>query len=147
MSDPEAGDGRAPLPLPDPDGYFFPAGSGSRHQIFPGVEIRTTAGKGLMLSVVHFEPGSVVAEHAHPHEQMGILIEGHLEFTVGGVTRRLGPGDLCESPAASSTASAPSTARPSRSTCSTRSEKTICNSVQLAVREEPISLDAGYPFG
>lgn len=94
-------DSRATEPqntLPDPDGYFHPAGSGSRHEIFPGVEIRTTAGKGVMLSVVRFEPGSVVAVHAHPHEQMGMMIEGRLEFTVGGVTRTLGPGDIWRIP-------------------------------------------------
>src|SRR5262249_34390561 len=84
--------------LPDPAGYFHPAGSGSRHVIFPGVEIRTTAGKGLMLSVVRLEPGSVVTDHAHPHEQMGMLLEGQVEFTVGGVTRVLGPGDIWRIP-------------------------------------------------
>ena len=78
--------------------YFFTAGSGSRHVIFPGVEIRTTAGREIMLSVVRFEPNSVVAEHAHPHEQMGMLISGHLEFTVGGKTRVLGPGDIWRIP-------------------------------------------------
>jgi quercetin dioxygenase-like cupin family protein len=96
MIDPAPGE--EPASLPDPDGYFHPAGSGSRHEIFPGVEIRTTAGRGIMLSVVHLEPGSVVADHAHPHEQMGILLEGRLEFTVGGVTRVLGPGDLWRIP-------------------------------------------------
>ncbi len=84
--------------LPDPDGYFLPAGSGSQHVIFPGVEIRTTAGKGVMLSVVRFEPESVVTDHEHPHEQMGMLLEGQLEFTVGGVTRLLGPGDIWRIP-------------------------------------------------
>jgi quercetin dioxygenase-like cupin family protein len=78
--------------------YFLPAGSGSRHVIFPGVEILTTAGKNLMLSVVRFEPRSVVADHSHPHEQMGILLEGKLEFTVGNVTRLLGPGDMWRIP-------------------------------------------------
>jgi len=85
-------------PNDDAVSYFIPAGSGSHHRIFPGVEIRTTAGDGLMLSVVAFEPGSVVLEHAHPHEQMGILISGRLEFTVGGVTRILGPGDIWRIP-------------------------------------------------
>jgi quercetin dioxygenase-like cupin family protein len=80
------------------DSYFLPAGSGSRHVIFPGVEILTTAGKNLMLSVVRFEPRSVVAEHSHPHEQMGILLEGRLEFTVGNVTRLLAPGDIWRIP-------------------------------------------------
>ena len=65
---------------------------------YRGVEIRTTAGKGLMLSVVRLEPGSVVTDHAHPHEQMGILLKGQLEFTVGGVTRLLGPGDMWRIP-------------------------------------------------
>jgi quercetin dioxygenase-like cupin family protein len=78
--------------------YFLPAGSGSRHVIFPGVEILTTAGTNLMLSVVRFAPRSVVAEHSHPHEQMGILLEGRLEFTVGDVTRVLGPGDIWRIP-------------------------------------------------
>jgi quercetin dioxygenase-like cupin family protein len=78
--------------------YFIPAGSGSRHQIFPGVEIHTAAGTNLMLSVVHLQRDSVVLDHAHPHEQMGILLEGRLEFTVGGVTRLLGPGDIWRIP-------------------------------------------------
>jgi quercetin dioxygenase-like cupin family protein len=79
-------------PLTDP-GYFIPAGQGSKHRIFPGVEICTVAGGSLMLSVVNLEPGSVVPDHSHPHEQMGLLLSGRLEFTVGGVTRTLGPGD------------------------------------------------------
>ncbi|MGD0043980.1 MAG: cupin domain-containing protein [Isosphaeraceae bacterium] len=78
--------------------YFLPAGSGSRHLIFPGVEIRTTAGYQLMLSVVRFEPGSAVPDHSHPHEQMGMMISGRLEFTVDDTTRVLGPGDIWRIP-------------------------------------------------
>ena len=80
------------------ESYFIPANSGSRHVIFPGVEIRTAAGTNLMLSVVRLEPESVVLDHSHPHEQMGYLIEGRLEFTVGGITRHLGPGDIWRIP-------------------------------------------------
>jgi len=78
--------------------YFLAAGSGSRHLIFPGVELRAVAGTNLMLSVVRLKPGSVVRDHSHPHEQMGILIEGRLEFTIGGVTRILVPGDMWRIP-------------------------------------------------
>jgi len=78
--------------------YFVLAGSGSRHLIFPGVEIRTTAGRQLMLSVVRLEPGSVVPDHSHPHEQMGMMISGRLEFTVNDTTRILGPGDIWRIP-------------------------------------------------
>jgi quercetin dioxygenase-like cupin family protein len=94
----DAGSGGDGQTAPEENRYFISAGSGSMHEIFPGVEIRTTAGKGLMLSVVKLEPGSVVREHAHPHEQMGYLLEGRLEFTIGGVTRLLGPGDMWRIP-------------------------------------------------
>jgi len=96
MTGPAASQDQGCLHLPE--AYFMPAGFGSRHLIFPGVEIRTAAGMNLMLSIVRFEPESVVTDHSHPHEQMGILLEGKLEFTVGGVTRLLGPGDMWRIP-------------------------------------------------
>ena len=83
---------------PPESAYFISAGQGSRHAIFPGVEILTNAGRGLMLSLVNFEPGSLVPDHSHPHEQMGMMVSGRLEFTVGGVTRTLGPGDVWRIP-------------------------------------------------
>jgi quercetin dioxygenase-like cupin family protein len=76
------------------DRYFVLADAGVRQNLFPGVSICTVAGQALMLSMVTFEPDSVVPDHAHPHEQMGVMISGRLEFTVGGVTRVLGPGDF-----------------------------------------------------
>jgi quercetin dioxygenase-like cupin family protein len=87
-----------PAGTPSPESFFVAAGTGSHHRIFPGVEIRTTACKHLMLSVVHLEDRSVVLDHSHPHEQMGILISGRLEFTIGGITRVLGPGDIWRIP-------------------------------------------------
>ena len=92
--EPDASDRAHHAPQP----YFLSAGTGSKHVIFPGVEILTAAGKNLMLSVVQFEPHSVVLEHSHPHEQMGILLEGRVEFTIGGETRLLGPGDMWRIP-------------------------------------------------
>ncbi|HPD17008.1 MAG TPA: cupin domain-containing protein [Planctomycetota bacterium] len=46
------------------------------------------------MTFVHwrFEPGQVIAPHAHPHEQVATVIAGDLELTVGEDTRRLGPG-------------------------------------------------------
>lgn len=78
---------------PTAEDYFVASDAGSRHTIFPGVQIQTMAGDQIMLSLVTFEPDSVVLEHSHPHEQVGMLLSGNLEFTVGGVTRTLGPGD------------------------------------------------------
>ena len=36
--------------------------------------------------------------HSHPHEQMGMMISGRLEFTVDDTTRVLGPGDIWRIP-------------------------------------------------
>ena len=93
-TDPESEPSGAPLA----DYYFVAAGAGTHRQLFPGVEIRATAGEGLMLSLVHLEPGSVVLEHSHPHEQMGMMISGRAEFTIGGVTRIIGPGEMWRIP-------------------------------------------------
>jgi quercetin dioxygenase-like cupin family protein len=80
------------------DSYFIKAGEGHQILPFPGIEIRTTSGDQIMLSVVTLDAGSVVPEHSHPHEQMGMMISGQLEFTIGSVTRIVEPGDLWRIP-------------------------------------------------
>lgn len=83
----------------DPDRpYFYRGDQGRRRPLFPGVDIRTVAGDSMMLSVVRFEPDSVVPDHSHPHEQMGLLVSGRLAFTVGGVTEILEAGDMWRIP-------------------------------------------------
>jgi quercetin dioxygenase-like cupin family protein len=82
-----------------PTSWFFPAAElCSRHTIFPGVHIRTIAAEKMMLSVVDLEPHAVVEEHHHPHEQVGMLLEGEADFIVGGQRRTLRPGDLYRIP-------------------------------------------------
>lgn len=63
-------------------------------EIFPGVTIRTIWGEKIMLSFVHFEPFAVVPPHSHPHEQMGVLLEGAFEFTIGDETKVLRKGEV-----------------------------------------------------
>ena len=84
-------------PKPD-DAYFVPDGQGACRTLFPGVSIRANAGRSIMLSVVTFEPDALVPEHSHPHEQLGVMLSGRAEFTVGSVTRTLGPGDQWKIP-------------------------------------------------
>ena len=62
--------------------------------IFPGVEIYTKAGEQMMLSYVVFQPGAIVEEHSHPHEQVGVVVEGSARFIVNGVERVLTRGDM-----------------------------------------------------
>lgn len=74
--------------------YFKNRDDCSQHEIFPGVNIFTTSCKEMMLSWVTFEPGAVVEEHSHPHEQVGMVVEGRAHFFVGDEDRILGPGDM-----------------------------------------------------
>ncbi len=78
--------------------YYSRATDGSHHEIFPGVHIYTAAAERMMLSLVEFEPGAVVKDHSHMHEQVGILLEGELTFTIGGETKTLVPGDIWRIP-------------------------------------------------
>ena len=79
-------------------GYIVRRHECSRHTIFPGVDIFTTAGEHMMLSFVEFEPFAVVEPHSHPHEQMGLLLEGELTFTIGGEEHVVRPGDMWRIP-------------------------------------------------
>ena len=78
--------------------YVIRPGDCSHHEIFPGVHISTTAGDQMMLSFVEFEPHAVVEPHSHPHEQMGLLLEGELTFTIGGQEHRVQPGQMWRIP-------------------------------------------------
>jgi quercetin dioxygenase-like cupin family protein len=79
--------------------FYFPASEEcARHTIFPGVHIRTCAADKMMVSVVDLEPRSVVEEHSHPHEQVGMLLEGGATFYIGTEEKTLGPGDLYRIP-------------------------------------------------
>ena len=78
--------------------YFVDKKDCAHHQIFPGVEIYTTSCEKMMISLVEMEPGAVVEEHSHPHEQMGLLLEGEATFTIGGETRVVRAGEMWRIP-------------------------------------------------
>jgi quercetin dioxygenase-like cupin family protein len=81
-----------------PSKYIVRPQDCSHHEIFPGVHIHTAAGQHMMLSLVEFEPHAVVQPHSHPHEQMGLLLEGELTFTIGGETTVVRPGEMWRIP-------------------------------------------------
>jgi quercetin dioxygenase-like cupin family protein len=53
----------------------------------PGVTAKVASGEKLMLFLVTLAPDAVVPTHSHPHEQMGLMVSGTLEFTIAGETR------------------------------------------------------------
>ena len=58
-------------------------------ELAPGVMAKIASGEKVMLSLVTLAPNAVVPMHAHPHEQMGMMVSGTLELTVAGETRTL----------------------------------------------------------
>ena len=78
--------------------YFPTPEECSRHTIFPGVHIRTFAADKMMLSYVDLEPHAVVEEHSHPHEQVGMMLEGRATFFIGDDQKTVGPGDMWRIP-------------------------------------------------
>lgn len=61
-------------------------------QIWESVSVRTVDGRRLTLGIVELDSNAVVPEHRHDHEQLGMVLQGSLEFRVGDETRQLGPG-------------------------------------------------------
>ncbi|MGZ4359878.1 MAG: cupin domain-containing protein [Gaiellaceae bacterium] len=61
-------------------------------RIWEGVLGRSLEGEKMTLAVIELDPDSVVPEHRHENEQIGVLIEGSLAMRIGDETRELGPG-------------------------------------------------------
>jgi quercetin dioxygenase-like cupin family protein len=60
-------------------------------ELAAGVSGRPLFGKGAMLNLIRFEPHAVVPRHSHPHEQLGIVLEGMQALVVDGETHELEP--------------------------------------------------------
>ncbi len=56
------------------------------------VRARSVNGERLTLALVELAPRSIVPEHRHENEQMGMVVSGSVTFTVDGEVRTLGPG-------------------------------------------------------
>jgi quercetin dioxygenase-like cupin family protein len=61
-------------------------------QVFDGIRARRVEGERITLAIVELDPGAVVPEHRHAHEQNGMVITGQMTFRVGDDERVLGPG-------------------------------------------------------
>src|SRR3954452_5077741 len=61
-------------------------------RIWDGVHGRVVHGDRLTFSVVELDANSVVPEHKHDQEQLGMCLTGSLVFRVADETRELAPG-------------------------------------------------------
>lgn len=60
----------------------------------PGVARKAFSGAGATLSLNRLMPGHSPNPHAHPHEQIVYIMEGEVDFFVGGEAHQMGPGSL-----------------------------------------------------
>ena len=100
-----------------PDSYFtrgvsadeadglpaFPPGWASRATLpafdaAPGITMQSFSGGALMANWVTIAPGQAIPTHQHPHEQIGVILEGGMELTIGDETRTLRPSDAYSVP-------------------------------------------------
>jgi quercetin dioxygenase-like cupin family protein len=79
--------------------YFHDPAGRQTKEIFPGATIRTFWGEEMLLGVADLAPNSVVPPHRHPQEQGGIVLEGEIEFCIGGETKLLRRGEIYVIPA------------------------------------------------
>jgi unsaturated pyranuronate lyase len=77
-----------------PDGYFVTPKDAFQVEMLPGVYRRTMATTDEeMLCEFFYEQGAVVPEHSHMNDQVGYVIYGQVEVTIGTEVHFCQPGD------------------------------------------------------
>jgi quercetin dioxygenase-like cupin family protein len=65
-----------------------------KKDLFKGASRKIMARGGKMMLVeVHFDAGTVVEAHAHPHEQVSYVVSGKIALSMDGREETLSPGD------------------------------------------------------
>ncbi|HEY1358725.1 MAG TPA: cupin domain-containing protein [Thermoleophilaceae bacterium] len=72
--------------------YFSQLESISPHRIWDGVSARVVEGERLTFSVIELAPSITVPAHQHENEQIGMVVQGAMSFTIGEETQEVGPG-------------------------------------------------------
>ena len=74
--------------------YFNDSKTRPTKQLLPGVLARTFWGEKMLMSLVDLAPHAIIPPHSHPHEQVGMALEGVFSFTIADETRQVQPGDV-----------------------------------------------------
>jgi quercetin dioxygenase-like cupin family protein len=62
------------------------------HRIWDGLAARVVEGERMSMIIAELDAGTVVPEHSHDNEQMGVLVSGSLTFRIGDEERELQAG-------------------------------------------------------
>ncbi len=63
-------------------------------ELIPGINAKTFWGEKMLAAVVDLDANARLPRHSHPHEQLGIVIEGQIEFIIASEKKVLGPGEV-----------------------------------------------------
>ena len=66
--------------------------------IWTGVLARVVQGADITMGIVELAPNSIVPEHSHHNEQLGMVLKGSILFTIAGERRNLVAGDTYSIP-------------------------------------------------
>ena len=72
---------------------------GDKKPLMPGALAAAFGGERAMVNLVELEGGLEVPAHAHPEEQLTLVLAGRLAFELEGEVCELGPGDVLWVPA------------------------------------------------
>lgn len=67
-------------------------------RIWNGVHGRVVHGDSITLGIIELDANSVVPEHVHEHEQLGMCLTGSVQFRVGEETKELRAGETWSIP-------------------------------------------------
>ena len=72
---------------------FYDPTTLKQKEIAPGALIQPVWGDKVMMVFITLEDGAEVPNHTHPHEQMGMVLDGQFELTIAGEARIVKKGD------------------------------------------------------
>jgi len=67
-------------------------------QTAAGIQRQMVVGQNVMMCRFRFAPFTVTAEHSHPHEQITLVMQGNVKFTIDGKAYIVSAGDVLHFP-------------------------------------------------
>jgi len=75
-------------------GGYYSASDWPEVEAATGVQRRVVScGSDVMVVQFRIGAGAEVPAHSHPHEQVGHVVSGRMQFRIGDEVRELGPGE------------------------------------------------------
>ena len=78
--------------------YFPTSADFGQHVVFNNVRVTTLAGDHVQLSFADIPADGVVDWHAHPNEQVGMVLRGTARFDIGDESKELKAGEFFRIP-------------------------------------------------